>query len=112
MQNYYPSFVALGNNYYGGNLAVEENDIEAERWYKKFVDIYDSIQAEGLVCTWYPSGQGSLSKLNFEDSFERTILIQACKNLAWIYRNSKTVEHNEAEAKRLEAIVRRIKPDA
>ena len=112
MQNYYPSFVALGNNYYGGNLAVEENDIEAERWYKKFVDIYDSIQAEGLECIWYPSGQGSLSKLNFEDSFERTILIRACENLAWIYRNSKTVEHNEAEAERLEAIIQRIKPDA
>ena len=112
MQNYYPSFVALGINYYGGNLAVEENHIEAERWYKKFVDIYDSIQAEGLECIWYPSGQGSLSKLNFEDSFERTILIQACKNLAWIYRNSKTVEHNEAEAERLEAIIQRIKPDA
>ena len=108
MLDYVPAYITLGNCYYHG-LGLEESDKEAERWYKKFVEIYENMLAEGVEKQWYSNGQGSHASMTFAEEYWQNILIQACENLAWIYRKSKTVEHDETEADRLEGIINKIK---
>ena len=107
--NYLPAFKPLADNYYVG-CGVEENDVEAERVYRKFIDIYDQAKAEGVSKLWYPTGQGSCSTLDLADKSWREVIAKVCENLAWLYRYSKVVEHDKQEADRLEAIAKVVKP--
>lgn len=107
MLDYYPAFVALGNQYYAGS-GVQESDEEAERWYRKYLDVYERMVAENLTIVWYPSGQGNLTGMSFDDEFEHDMLVRVCQNLVWIYRNSSTVTHDEIEARRLEQILAKL----
>lgn len=105
---YPPAWVALGNNYYAGR-GVEESDVTAEQWYRRYLDFYEKNIAEGRESLYLPSGQGGAEYTNLNDEFERDLLVRCCENLAWIYRNSKTVEHDEREADRLDALAEKVK---
>lgn len=102
------SFICLGNCYYNGN-GTPENDIEAGRWYTKAGDIYKNMKDREESYFSQPSGSGFITFCdfdNYKDSF-----CNAFKNLAWIYRNSSTVEHNEEEARKYEKYAFELNPD-
>ena len=110
MLNYYPAYQFLATSYYVGK-GVDQTDTEAERWYRRIVDIYEEMQSQCLETLWYPVGQGTKQSICFKDEYWRNMLIQACEYLVYIYRNSKSVKHDEDEAKRLEAMLKGVKPE-
>ena len=102
------SYICLGNCYYNGN-GTPENDIEAERWYTKAADIYKSMKdrEESYFCQ--PSGSGFTTFCDIDDYKEA--FSNAFKNLAWIYRNSSIVTHNEEDARKYEKYAFELNPD-
>lgn len=105
----YPTaWVALGNNYYAGR-GVEESDVTAEQWYRRYLDFYEENIAAGRQSLYVPSGQGDVGYTDLHDDFGRALLVRCCENLARIYRYSDTVEHNEREADRLDALAQKMK---
>ena len=100
------SYLFLANCYYRGS-GTEENDIEALRWYNKVAEIYENMKEKGESHFTEESGAGIVSFCNFDNYKED--FANAFENLAWIYRNSKTVEHNGNLAIRWENISKKLK---
>lgn len=100
------SYLYLANSYFWGN-GTEKNDIEALRWYNKIGEIYENMKEKGEDHFTEESGAGIVSFCdfkNYQDSFA-----SAFENLACIYRDSETVEHNDNLAIKWENISKKLK---
>ena len=100
------SYLYVANCYYRGS-GTEENDIEALRWYNKVAEIYENMKEKGEGHFTEESGAGTVSFCDFKNYQES--FATAFENLAWIYRNSKTVEHNANLAIKWENISKKLK---
>ena len=85
----------LANCYYHGK-GTAENDVEALRWYGKITDVYESMKAKGEDVFLDQSGAGSVNFCDFE--YYKDLFVSVFENISWIYRNSKTVEHDTSLA--------------
>lgn len=100
------SYLYVANCYYWGS-GTEKNDIEALRWYNKIAEIYENMKEKGEDHFTEESGAGVVSFCDFKNRQES--FANAFENLAWIYRNSKTVEHNAILAIKWENISKKLK---
>lgn len=102
------SSICLGNCYYNGK-GTPENDIEAERWYLKVANIFENMKNAEESYFSQPSGSGFTTICefdNYKESFSGVF-----KNLAWIYRNSSKVPHDEEKARKYERWAFELDPD-
>lgn len=102
------AYFYLGNCYYSGN-GTEENDIEAERWYLKIADAYERMSDEEEDFITEITGSGNAHLIMLEDHKEQ--FSNVFSNLAWIYRNSNKVAHNEELARKFEKLAYELNPD-
>ena len=100
------SYLYLANLYFWGS-GTEKNDIEALRWYNKIAEIYENMKEKDEDHFTEESGAGFVSFCDFKNYQES--FANAFENLAWIYRNSKTVEHNSNLAIKWETISKKLK---
>lgn len=106
MSGHVTSYFSLANCYYNGK-GTEENDIEALRWYEKIGKLYEEIKEHDEDFFKEERGAGSVSFCDFKNYLDSFAI--AFENLAWIYRNSKTVEHNSNLAIKWETISKKLK---
>ena len=100
------AYIHLADCYYRGT-GIEENDVEAARWYSKIADVYEQMKERGENYFVSDRGGGHVTLVNFDDEMAK-FFAGAFENLAWIYRYSKTVEHNEALADKWDAIAKKL----
>lgn len=101
------AYLHLANCYYHGN-GVEQNDVEAARWYSRIAEVYERMKENGENHFVSERGGGSVGLVDFDEEIAE-LFATAFENLAWIYRNSKTVEHDEDLANKWETIAKRLK---
>ena len=105
---YFSAYIYLGNCYYYGN-GTAENDIEAERWYLEIAKAYEKmIDSEEDFITEY-TGSGNCHLFMLKNNKEQ--IADVFKNLVWIYRNSKKVDHNEELARKYEKYAFELNPE-
>lgn len=108
MLGYVFAWVALANHYFSLK-EDKKNDVVAELWYRRYLDLYDRSVANGRKDFYIPNGQGGKKLISFKGDIECAMLVQTCENLSWIYLNSKIVKHNKAEAVRVKEIAKKMK---
>lgn len=106
---YILGYYYVGQCYYVGR-GTEENDVEALRWYLKLAEVYEEMRSKDEYHFTTPMGAGFVHILDFEGL--EGAFAQAFKNMAWIYRKSNTVEHNEEQALKWEGYARILDPES
>ena len=106
MGGHVSSYYSLADCYYHGT-GTEENDTEALRWYEKMAEVYEEMKSKDENHYLEESGAGIVTFCNFDGYKEQ--FAEAFENLAWIYRNSSTVEHNANLAIKWENISKMLK---